>query len=174
MRLSSRDTPSSSATADETELPARCSAVSVRLSAAVSAVSAVSVRLSVPAVFGVGARVHLLAAGDKHVVAVLRAGNCFAWGAVPPAYCIHFSVPGVATTHWWMLRAGDGALGQLGHGSREHVAEPRRLLVSEVPGTRVLAVAVGSVHTLLVGSDDVVYACGHGLYGQVSATHTGL
>jgi alpha-tubulin suppressor-like RCC1 family protein len=72
-------------------------------------------------------------------------------------------------SHASVVVAGDGELGQLGHGGREHVPTPRLLPVSEAPGTRVSALACGSLHTLLLGSDDVVYACGHSLYGQVRA-----
>lgn len=74
-------------------------------------------------------------------------------------------------SHAAMVVAGDGALGQLGHGGREHVSTPRHLPLSDAPSTRVTALACGSLHTLLLGSDDVVYACGHSLYGQVRAQH---
>jgi alpha-tubulin suppressor-like RCC1 family protein len=45
------------------------------------------VRLSLPTVLNgaADARVQLLAAGTKHVVAVTRGGQCFSWGALVPA-----------------------------------------------------------------------------------------
>ena len=159
--------PSSSATAE----PAKSSGEPSSSATAEPAQSCVC--LSLPGVIGgaADARVHLLAAGGKHVVAVTSSGQCFSWGAL-----LGLLAQGCTSERphpkLQPQPSGDGALGQLGHGGRDHVSTPRHLPVSEAPATRVSALACGSLHTLLLGSDDVVYACGHSLYGQVRTQHT--
>uniref|UniRef100_A0AAV2LLI6 HECT domain-containing protein n=1 Tax=Knipowitschia caucasica TaxID=637954 RepID=A0AAV2LLI6_KNICA len=61
---------------------------------------------------------------------------------------------------------GDGALGQLGHGSTNNELLPRRVL--ELMGTEVSQIACGRHHTLaFVPSSGLVYAFGGNNFGQL-------
>ena len=60
---------------------------------------------------------------------------------------------------------GRGECGQLGHGSNESEAQPRR--ITALKGIRVRRAACGQAHTLLLTSAGVPYACGGGSFGKL-------
>lgn len=84
-------------------------------------------------------RVVAIAAGENHSIAVCDDGSVYTWGA--------------------------GKDGQLGHNDRTDTGTPR-LLEAQLSG-KVVAVAAGGGHTLLLTDAGVLYASGRGRSGQL-------
>ncbi len=93
------------------------------------------------------------AAGADACLPAVAAVSCGARHTVLVTHC------GAAFT------CGAGATGALGHGGTANELLPRR--VTRLAGTRVVAVAAGSAHTLFLGDDGVVHACGAGQDGAL-------
>uniref|UniRef100_A0A3Q3FQA1 HECT and RLD domain containing E3 ubiquitin protein ligase 3 n=1 Tax=Labrus bergylta TaxID=56723 RepID=A0A3Q3FQA1_9LABR len=133
-----------------------------------------------------------ITAGGDHSFALSLSGAVFGWGknkagqlglndkqdrAVPchikflrSQKVVHISCgdehTAALTKDGGLFTFGDGALGQLGHGSSNNELLPRRVL--ELMGTEVSQITCGRHHTLaFVPSSGVVYAFGCNSHGQL-------
>ena len=93
-----------------------------------------------PAAFN-GERVVMVAAGGMHTVGLSEAGHVFTWGG--------------------------NMFGQLGHNDREHQWAPRQVDPEWFGGEKVVFVAAGGYHTVVVTAGGRLYTWGHGRKGQL-------
>ena len=89
----------------------------------------------------VGANVVAVACGAGHTGALTADGRVFTWGL--------------------------GQQGQLGHGVKEPVQEPRLVEELVASGVRVIALACGIAHTAFLDGAGDVWTCGLNNYGQL-------
>ena len=82
-------------------------------------------------------RIVAVSCGVRHCVAVASSGALFSWG--------------------------EGAQGQLGHGDRVALLQPRK--VKQLIGRRVVQAACGTAHTVAVGADGELFSWGSGASG---------
>ena len=80
-----------------------------------------------------------VSAGDVHSLALAADGSVWSWG------CGHY--------------------GRLGHGDLQAQLEPTK--IEALAGERVVAVSVGSDHSLALTADGAVWSCGSGYFGQL-------
>lgn len=101
-----------------------------------------------------GSGVVALTAGDRHVLALKADGSVRAWG--------------------------DHSFGQLGDGDMNGDLTPARMtapgiaVVGLAPGSGVIALAAGTVHSLALKKDGSVWAWGHDMHGQLGNGSTDL
>jgi len=88
----------------------------------------------------VGKRVVGVAAGYRHTVVMSDEGKAYSFG--------------------------NGLSGKLGHGGNEEEHVPR-LIEGVLVGKRVIGVAAGSEHTVVMTDEGKAYSFGHGLYGKL-------
>ena len=86
-----------------------------------------------------GRRVVAIAAGNKHSMVLTGKGE--------------------------VLSFGDGGNGQLGHGDDKDQHEPK--VIEEMRGTRVVAIAAGIKHSMVLTDKGEVLSFGRGWHGQL-------
>ena len=71
----------------------------------------------------------------------------------------------VLTDEGAVLSFGDGDAGQLGHGDRANQREPK--VIEALRGVRVVAIAMGQDHSLVLTDEGAVLSFGHGGHGRL-------
>ena len=71
----------------------------------------------------------------------------------------------VLTDNGTVLSFGDGSSGKLGHGDRANQLEPK--VIDALRGVRVVAIAAGGYHSMVLTDEGVVLSFGHGWYGRL-------
>jgi len=98
-------------------------------------------RLEVPTIIPAlsGVRIRSVAASSDHTLAVAADGRAFSWG--------------------------DGDNGRLGHGDKRNQLTPRP--IAALRRVKVVAIATGAAHSLLLADNGLVFSCGHGIFGRL-------
>ena len=89
-----------------------------------------------------GISVTQIACGEHHYLALDSNGDVYSWGTPSSQY----------------------NKGQLGHGDRQSQEQPKR--IESLENSRCVKIACGGYHSLVLTSEDEIFAFGSGAYGE--------